>query len=168
MQCGGRPIATPARTATCGLLAAVDTPLLESASGVLQRLPAELRHEGCLDLSRRSTPELQAWSLNQHPSAVKLLCGSQGWRSQRCRRWPLATPTLCAEAGRQGLTLQQAIKALLLQPLRDCLEMKRAFYNRKVRRNFVQKCLCRIEPSLGVPARSSQVHSSRYVGIELK
>lgn len=85
------------------------------------------------------------YACQQIPSAVKLLCGSQGWRSQRCRRWPLATPTLCAEAGRQGLTLQQAIKALLLQPLRDCLEMKRAFYNGKVRRNFVQKCLCRTE-----------------------
>ena len=75
------------------------------------------------------------YACQQIPRAVKLLCGSQGW----CRRWPLATPTLCAEAGRQGLTLQQAIKALLLQPLRDCLEMKRAFYNGKVRRNFVQK-----------------------------
>lgn len=65
MRCGGRPIATPARTATCGLLAAVDTPLLESATGVLEKLPAELRREACLDLSRRLTPELQAWSLNQ-------------------------------------------------------------------------------------------------------
>ena len=65
MQCGGRPIATPARTATYGLLAAVDTPLLESATGVLEKLPAELRREACLDLSRRLTPELQAWSLNQ-------------------------------------------------------------------------------------------------------
>ena len=98
---------------------------------------------------------------HQCPKAAELACGALDWRSRRHLQWPLMSEALRAAAAREGLTLQKAIKSLLLQKMRDCLEMKRAFYNGRVRKAYVDK-------HLGSDFRASQTIRNADLQSQLK
>ena len=77
-----------------------------------------------------------------NPEVAKLACNSADWRARRDVRWALdASDELRAFARKEGLSMQQAIKQKLIKTMRDCLEMKRAFYKGKVRKSYLQKQL---------------------------
>ena len=80
------------------------------------------------------------YACQQHPEAAAMASGTKEWRSRRHARWAFNSRALTAKVG-HGVSLQAAVRTHLLQPMRDCLEMKRAFYNGKVRRAFVDKRL---------------------------
>ena len=77
-----------------------------------------------------------------HPQVAKLACNSVDWRAKRDVRWNLdASAELREFARREGLSRQQAIKQKLIKTMRDCLEMKHAFYRGKMRKSYLQKHL---------------------------
>ena len=81
------------------------------------------------------------YAAQQCPKAAELACGAPDWRRRRHLQWHLTSPALCAAAAREGLTLQKGIKSFLLEKMRDCLEMKRAFRNGTLRKAYVDKHL---------------------------
>eukprot|EP00442_Polarella_glacialis_P017547 CAMPEP_0115086876 /NCGR_PEP_ID=MMETSP0227-20121206/22874_1 /TAXON_ID=89957 /ORGANISM="Polarella glacialis, Strain CCMP 1383" /LENGTH=809 /DNA_ID=CAMNT_0002476473 /DNA_START=82 /DNA_END=2511 /DNA_ORIENTATION=- len=75
----------------------------------------------------------------KNPDVAVIAADGKEWRAARHERWPLLVNSqLKRQADTRRLTLQQAIKEVLVKTMRETLEMKRAFFCGHVRQAFLE------------------------------